>query len=148
MTYMDVHTFSWHFHQRLFSVFIVHSGSTTLYYCSTYAWITGKRGGGLHTWKQHSVEKFVYVTNYLDLHTCFSWLLIFTWSGLPLRGSESSTSSVTGLSLITESCCRWLTSTCLNSSSVFVSRSFCLKEMPENIVANVLPTSMAVLVLF
>lgn len=71
-----------------------------------------------------------------------------TWIAFPLRGSESSTSSMTGFSLIIESCCRWKTSSCLNSSCVLASRSFCLKEMSENIVENVLPSSIAVLVLF
>lgn len=71
-----------------------------------------------------------------------------TWIAFPLRGSESSTSSMTGFSLIIESCCRWKTSSCLNSSCVLASRSFCLKEISENIVENVLPSSIAVLVLF
>lgn len=76
------------------------------------------------------------------------WLLVPTWRTLALRGSLSATSSTTGLSVAKESCfLRW-TSSCLNSSWVLVSRSFCLKEMSENIVANVLPSSIAVLVLF
>lgn len=77
-----------------------------------------------------------------------STLLLHTWSAFPLRGSESSTSSMTVFSLATESWCRWKTSSCLNSSGVLVSRSLCLKSMSENIVANVLPSSTAVLVLF
>ncbi|TNN73018.1 hypothetical protein EYF80_016688 [Liparis tanakae] len=63
----------------------------------------------------------------------------------PLRGSESSTSSTADFSVTTASCWRWLTSSCLNSSWVLASRSFCLKEMSENIEANVLPSSTAVL---
>ncbi len=69
-----------------------------------------------------------------------------TLSGLLQCGSVSSSSE--GFWMAVESRCLWITSSCLKSSWVFVSRSFCLNEMSENKVANVRPSSMAVFVLF
>lgn len=71
-----------------------------------------------------------------------------TLRGFWLRGSVSSFPRAVGCWLTAVSCCLWNTSASLNSSWVFVSSSFCLKEMSEKRVANVRPSSIAVLVLF
>lgn len=68
-----------------------------------------------------------------------------TLSDFSLPGMVSSD---VGFSMAETSCCFWAISSCLNSSWVLASRSFCLKEMSENMVAKVRLTSMAVLVLF